>query len=322
MSEKKTPIPLRAQVKPLFRLLYERYFPYPHLLVVTFPFFALLISNGIISADNGLFIFYLLPCLFTFIALYVYNDLCDSEIDPTEKNPISRNELQKKVAVLCTVLFTLFAIVSFVAIYASPLAIGVLFSYIFFSLAYSGLKTRFKTTIVGPFVASYVLWAAPSLALIAEFSFLNSVSMCLLCGIFLVFTSHELHHQIGDFAFDKEKNVKTFAVKFGSKKAFLFTIILSVSGILLLGYGMYLADAGLYTVVLALLLSLFLFFHTLLAFTKHVIVKLNIPVKLVLIAFSCEILGFPSLLTLLVLLIFLAEIYSYIQIQTVEIQEN
>ena len=321
MSKKKTLLLLRAraQVKAVARLLYERYFPYPHLLVVAFPFFALLISNGVISADNGLPIFYLLPCLFTLMALYVYNDLCDSKTDTIEKNPISRGELQKNVAVLCTVLFTLFAVVSAVAIYRSPLAIGVLFSFIFFSLAYSGLKTRFKTTMAGPFVASYVLWTAPSLALIAEFSFLNNVAVCLLCGIFLVFTSHELHHQIGDFALDKEKKVKTFAVKFGLKKAFLFTIILSVSGFLLLGYSIHLTGARLYAAVLPLI-PLFLFFHILLAFTKHIIIKPNIPVKLILIAFACEVLEFPPLLTLLVLLIFLAEIYSYVQ--TVTLQEN
>jgi hypothetical protein len=44
-------------------------------------------------------------------------------------------------------------------------------------MAYNGLKIRFKATHLGPFVASYVLWVAPSLVLLTEFSFWNSTTI-------------------------------------------------------------------------------------------------------------------------------------------------
>src|SRR3989337_822692 len=111
----------KKRLKVIALLMYRRFFPYQHFFIITFPFFALLISHHNISPENVLFLCYLLPCLFTLMALFAYNELCDKDIDPPEKNLITRGELLKDDAILFTALSVLFAIISAIAIYRSPL---------------------------------------------------------------------------------------------------------------------------------------------------------------------------------------------------------
>lgn len=302
----------KKRLKVIALLMLRRFFPYPHYFIIVFPFFALLISHNV-SPENVLSLYPLLPCLFTFMALFTYNELCDNDTDPPEKNLITSGKLLKDDAILFTALFILLAIISAIAIYRSPLTIVVFCSNVFFSLAYSGLKIRFKTTTAGPFVASYILWVAPSLILLTNFSFWNPVAISLLCGIFLVFAAHELHHQIDDYTLDKKMKVKTLALRIGIKKTLLISGIVSSFGFLLVIYSMCLSLQYLYVVLFASLISLFVLFQSVLANTRSVLITGNIPVKLFLATYACIVLSLPLLLTLLILLVFSAEIYNYVQ---------
>lgn len=309
----------RDRLLPVARLMYRRFFPYPHYFILTVPFFALLLSNTIsIGAVMG--ISYLLPCVFALMAMFAYNELCDADIDPVEKNIITSGKLQKNDAILFIVFTTLCAIISAMFFYDSITTFIVFCSYVFFCLAYSGLKLRFKTTLAGPFVASYILWAGPSLLLLTEFSFWNNIALSLLIGIFLVFSAHELHHQIDDYPGDKKMNVRTLAVRFGPKVAFIISVLLSVAGFLFMLYSIYFSVNYSYFVLFASLFSFFIVFQTILASTKSLLVTVNNPVKLSIIAYAGISLGFPSLLTLLILIVFLAENYGFIQCWTIPIK--
>lgn len=297
------------RVLSIGRLMLRRFFPYPHYFVITLPFLALLISFGILPITISS-LYYLVPCVITLMAMFAYNEISDIDIDPPKKNMISSGKLLKTDAIVFTVLSVLVALISAVAIYKSPLAILAFCSFVFFSMTYSGLRIRFKTTLAGPVVASYILWVAPALILLTEFSFWNPVSISLLCGIFLVFTAHELHHQIDDYLSDKEMNVKTLAVRIGTKKALYIGSISTSIGFLFILYGVY---SSLHSLVFLLFMSLlycFVILQIVLARKKSVLITGNVPTKFVLVTFSCISLGFSTLLTLLILMVFVAEIYG------------
>ena len=299
---------VRARLTAICLLIGGRAFPYTHFFVATFSFLALLIASNIISLGDFHTLFYLIPCFFTLLALYPHNELCDKEFDPPNKNMITRGEVLEDDALLSSVLFTLLAIISAVVLYKSLLTIGVFCSYVVFTLAYSGLKLRFKTTIAGPFVASYILWVGPSLILLTIFSFWNNITISLLLGIFLVFSAHELHHQIDDYISDKKLNARTLAVRFGIKKSLFISGILTIVGFLLILYSMYFSIQYFYVVVFAFFISLFVVLQSIMASTRKVLVINNIPTKLILTSYGCIILGFSSLITLLILMISVAEI--------------
>ena len=165
-------------------------------------------------------------------------------------------------------------------------------------------------------VASYILWVVPSLLLLIEYSLFNPVTICLISGIFLIFSAHEIHHQIADYMGDKQTNVKTLTVKIGLKKAFLISNITSSLGFLLIAYSMYVSLHFSYFVFFAPLILLFILLQNIIATKKSIILTGNIPVKTVLIAFGVLSLGLSPLMMLLILTVFFAEIYRCVQYHT------
>ena len=292
--------------------IYTRFFPYQNHFIVTFPFFALLIKEHLII-ESWWSISYLLPLVFSMIAGYVYNTLCDSEIDNSSRNYITRGLVSRKDAKIVTILSIISSTILALFIYQSLTTIVLLTIYNLNNLAYSGLKIRFKTTLLGPFSTTFSLWVGPAFILLADFSLWTRTSIGLLLGIFLIFSAHEIYHQLYDYSEDKQMNVKTLAVRIGKKNTLIFSAVISIAGFVSLLYGMYFLIPLIYIAVFSSVLFLFMVFQYIIVREKQAILLSYLPVKAILIAFACIYLGFSSLLTVLILMVFFAQVQGLIK---------
>jgi 4-hydroxybenzoate polyprenyltransferase len=292
-------------------LIYGRFFPYQHYLIITFPFFALLIKENLLI-ESWWSLSYLLPVFFSLIALYVYNELCDSKTDDISRNVIKRGEVSRKDAKIVIGFSIISSTISALFIYQSLATIALLCIYNLNSLAYSGLKIRFKTTVLGPFSASFG-WIGPALILLTDFSLWNRTSIGLLLGTFLVFSAHETYHQLYDYSKDKHMNVKTLTVRMGKKNTLIISTISAIIGFIFLLFGMYSNIPSIYIALFSSFLFLFMIFQYIVIKKRQAILLFNLPVKAILITFACIYLGFSSLLTILILMVFVAEITGLIR---------
>jgi 4-hydroxybenzoate polyprenyltransferase len=293
-------------------LIYRRFFPYQHYFIVTFPFFALLIKEHLLI-ESWWSISYLLPFFFSLIAMFVYNELCDSKTDDVSNNVITRGEVTRKDAKIVIIFSTISSTITALFIFRSLATIAILCIYIFNSLAYSGLKIRFKTTLLGPFSASFILWTGPALILLADFSLWTMTSIGLLLGTFLVFSAHETHHQLYDYSKDEHANVKTLTVRMGKRNTLIFSTIIAIIGLISLLFSMYLNIASIYIGIFSSFLILYMIFQYIVVRKRQAILLFHLPVKAILIVFACIYLGFSSLFTVLILMVFVAEITGLIR---------
>ena len=301
----------KDRISKISLLIYTRFFPYQHYFIITFPFFALLIKENLLI-ESWWSLSYLLPLFFSMIAMFVYNELCDSKTDDASNNVIKRGEVTRKDAQIVIILSIIGSTISALFIYQSLVTIILLSIYNFNALAYSGLKLRFKATLLGPFSASFILWAGPALILLADFSLWTITSIGLLLGVFLVFSAHEIHHQFYDYLEDKHMNVKTLTVRIGIKNTLIFSTMLSITGLISLLFGMYFNIQSIYFVIFSSFLFLFMIFQYIVVRKRHAILLFNLPVKAVLITFACIYLGFSSLLTVLILMVYVGEIVGLV----------
>ena len=297
----------KDRISKIGLLICTRYFPYQNYFIVTFPFFALLIKEHLLIESLWSLV-YLLPLVFSMIAGFAYNTLCDCETDDISRNYITRGEVSRKDAKLVTILSIIGSTILALFIYQSLAIIVLLIIYNLNNLAYSGLKIRFKTTLLGPFSTTFSLWTGPAFILIANFSLWTQTSVGLLLGIFLVFSAHEIHHQLYDYSADKHMNVNTLAVRIGKKNTLIFSAIISIMGFISLLYGMYFSIPSIYIVIFSSFLFLYMILQCIIVRKKQSILLLYLPVKAILITFACIYLGFSSLFTVLILMVFFAQI--------------
>jgi len=210
-------------------------FPYIGYLITFFPFFALLLSKGFLTISSFQLI---TPFIFAMAGGFMYNTVCDAGKDPPQKNPITRGELPIRLVLSCSAMSILISLGLFISFYTSKTALLLSVTYIFFWLAYSGLKIRFKESYVAPAVASFVLWSGGPLILSAEFNYFDVVTGFLLLGIFLSCVSFEINHTVGDYELDLKYQCRTFAVRMGKKRA---VMVKHIS--LALGYSLLLISA-------------------------------------------------------------------------------
>lgn len=293
-------------------LIYTRFFPYQHYFIITFPFFALLIKENLLI-ESLWSLSYLLPLFFSMIAMFVYNTLCDSETDDISINAIKQGKVSPKDAKIVIILSIMSSTISALFIYQSIVTIVLLCIYNFNSLAYSGLKIRFKTTLFGPFSASFILWTGPALMLLADFSLWTRTSIGLLWGIFLVFSAHEIHHQLYDYSEDKNMDVKTLTVRIGKKNTLIASTIFAIIGFIFLLFCMYFNMPSIYIAVFSSFLFLYMFFQYITVRKRNAILLFSFPVKAILVTFGCIYLGFSSLFTILILMVFFGEISGFIR---------
>jgi len=204
---------------------------YANKLFMLIPFFSLLASENIVSSYT-LVIFLVVPFVFLHAAGFTYNQICDAYVDSVDKNPITRGSISKSKSMLLLLAFLITSIIFFFLFYTTIVAFLLFAVYIFFWFSYSGLKIRFKETVIGIFVASFVLWSAAPLIILTQFDYFSSTALFLLLFIFLVCASRELHHTLLDYEDDAVKNCKTFAVRVGRTKAIIVKYILYSAGYL------------------------------------------------------------------------------------------
>lgn len=202
-------------------------FCYAGFLLTFYPFFTILISEGLINSPWAFA--FLVPFVFAMAAGYLYNSICDADKDPAEKNPITRGELPRKSAVYLLLFLIVFSLLLSLFVFKNPFTLISFVIYSLLWLTYSGLNIRFKESYFAPFIASYVLWVGGSLTLMVEYGFLNFTTSCLLTGLFNLYVAAEISHELDDYESDLKFNCNTFAVKIGRQKATvaarLFTLV-------------------------------------------------------------------------------------------------
>lgn len=220
---------------PLNQLfLTSKSFRYGRYLITMFPFFAILIQNHFI---NSLYdVSFILPFVPVFAAGFMYNTFCDASKDPGEKNPITQGSISEKFVLTAILLSLLISIFIFILVYSSKPAIFFFLIYILLWLGYSGLKIRFKESVLGPIVASLVLFIGPSIILLIEFNQFDYGTILLVLGLFIIYIGHEIKHTIIEYKLDKSFDCKTFAVITGKKNANLLEYISLIFGYILLLY--------------------------------------------------------------------------------------
>ena len=213
--EAKRPASIRTAIGGVLKLM--RHFPYTELLVVFFPFYAYLIAIGYVTSPFALFL--MVPFVLTNAVGFIYNNIVDLN-DPSAKNPIVAGDITLRRARVVFIVFFAVSIASFLLQYTSRDAWAVFFVYYFFGLAYSGLGLRFKESLIGPIVASFVIWVGGPLVLATEFNVFDAVTVGLLLGTFFVYIGRETYHTIIDYYNDLESKNRTLAVTLGLKRAY------------------------------------------------------------------------------------------------------
>ena len=96
-------------------------FPYIGYLITFVPFFAILLSKGLLITPSSFLL--ISPFIFVMAAGFMYNTICDAEKDPVDKNPITSGELSKKGVLYCSVTSILISLVLFMLFYTSKTAL-------------------------------------------------------------------------------------------------------------------------------------------------------------------------------------------------------
>lgn len=291
-----------------------RLFPYSAYLLNFFPFYTMLIQAKLI---NSLWDFiFPIPFIFVMATGFAYNTICDIKIDPEEKNPIKRGDISHR-SVFLVMLFSLIAsIILFTFCSNSPFTIFLFFVYILLWLAYSGLNIRFKESYLGPFVASIVLWTGGPLILLVEYNYINLMSLTLLFGIFLIFTSREIRHTILDYKNDLNGGSQTFIVRSGLKWAIMSQYVLLISGAVFISLSLYASmekvlDSVFGTTVIQISILSYLIL-VLLSYLPFKIMKYQsyapyYLTKILLIIYGCVMLNLSPIYTLLLIWVFISD---------------
>jgi 4-hydroxybenzoate polyprenyltransferase len=233
----------------------SRRFPYLEQLIIVFPFYAILTVNGFINSSYSLLL--ILPFIGAMTAGFMYNTICDTDIDPIEKNPIKRGDISKKTTSIVMVLTIIASILLFILFYKSYLAIILFLIYIFLWMAYSGLKIRFKESFLGPLIASIVGSVGAPFIILVEFNYFNYSSNLLLIGLFIISLAHEIKHTVVDYDADKSHNCKTFAILFSKRYSILTEYLLLIIGLVLILESSYsIGNSYIFNIVFILLFSI------------------------------------------------------------------
>lgn len=294
----------------------SRAFPYGRYLITIFPFFAILMNAGFITSFSSLLL--IIPFITTMQAGFMFNTYCDAEKDPKEKNPITRGDISKKTVLSLVILWVIISNLLFILIFKSKMAIILFLIYNFFWFGYSGLKIRFKETVLGPIIASIVLFVGPPLILLSEFNYFNHAIMSLLIGLFIIYTAHEIKHTVIEHDIDLSYNCKTFAVILGKKLATIIEYIALIIGYLfLLGATLSLEDSP--TVPLAFIIffsiavvSTVLYGYRVNFSLKKDLIFITLPyiaTRVFIIIYGCLILNIPWLLIIFILWILFTDKY-------------
>lgn len=220
--------------------LSSRVFPYGRYLITLFPFYAFLIADG--AVDSVWQLAYVLPFLFAISAGFIYNSLCDAPTDPESKNPITRGDFSQRQAKFSVIGLSAICLASSIIIYSSWLALATMAFYLLLWLLYSGLRVRFKESLLAPVVASYVLWVGPPSILLIQFSYFSTNPLLLLLGLFLIYIGHEIKHTVIEHEMDWQYGSRTFSVIVGQRRA-AYTEYLTLSAgfffLVVVGYDMF-----------------------------------------------------------------------------------
>jgi 4-hydroxybenzoate polyprenyltransferase len=299
-----------ASIRALIRgvLTIMRHFPYTELLVVFFPFYAYLITLGYITSPSALLL--LVPFILTNAVGFIYNNIADVN-DPRAKNPIVAGDITLRQAQAVFILFFAASIISFVLQYTSLTAWAIFFVYYFFGLAYSGLGLRFKESVVGPFVASFIIWVGGPLVLTTEFNVFNVITVGLLLGTFFVYIGRETYHTIIDYYNDLKSRNQTLAVTLGLRGAYAVKDITFLVGSTLFLSSMYSYFQGWPSDFISILLVLLVIASAVLVIAYDLGVRLYDPrnpwllTKLFYIWYAAVILKLDALIALLFIWVFL-----------------
>jgi len=231
---------MKADLVEKFRVAKRlfRHFPYSEYLFYFLPFFAILFSEGFIESLSSVFL--LFPFLVSYAVIFVYNDLCDVG-DGSDRNPLAgKRDLQNFAWMILGTLIVL-CLFSFFLLYRNSFSQLLFVVYFVVGLAYSGLKVRFKETVVGVFVAGFLSRLGGPLIFVAEYEAFTSVTLVLLGAMFLFGVSREVEHTIIDYSDDLSNGVKTFTVLLGRAAGFFvkYMFLLGSFGLILIVLGLY-----------------------------------------------------------------------------------
>lgn len=208
-----------------------RGFPYLEFLFIMIPFFSLLFVDRIVTSVV-LAIFLMIPFVFLHASGFIYNNLCDMQVDSPKKNPIKRGAISRNMAYVVLLIFLICAFVSFIFVYNCLLATFLFVLQIFLWFSYSGLKIRFKERSVGVFVASFVGWTAAPLILLVQFYYFSNIALSLLVFVFLTYSGREILHTVLEYESDLKEKCQTFAVRVGKIKGTVVEQVLLTLGVL------------------------------------------------------------------------------------------
>jgi 4-hydroxybenzoate polyprenyltransferase len=246
---------------------------------------------------------------------FMYNTICDAPKDPIEKNPINRGDISEKNTFLGMVLLILGSISVFLILYKSYIAFSFFLVYIFLWLAYSGLRIRFKETVLGPLVASIVLFVGAPFIILLEFNYFDLSSVFLLLGLFLIYIAHEIAHTIKDYDVDKSYNCKTFAIILGRKYSAIIEYLTIIMGVaFLLGSSILIQTSIYFNLLLGIMficsIITMIFYGFKSNFTnRHSFIRLMpyLLTRIFIIGYACLILDLSPLLILFIIWISLTK---------------
>lgn len=293
-----------------------RTFPYEQYLITSFPFFVILLVQGF---DISLYsILLLLPFIIIMAGLFMYNTICDAPQDPKHKNPITRGDISKRSVKLGMWTCVILSILLVLLLYRSYLSILVFLFYVFLSFSYSGLKLRFKETILGPPLASFLLFCAAPLLLLVEFDYFTIPSILLLLGIFFIYFGHEIKHTVIEYDMDKSASCKTFAVTLGRKYSTIIEYLLLIIGFGLLICSSFLVGNSLSVNAIFVVLALISIISTISYGLKKKfninedMLKNDLPyivTKIIYVGYACLILNLPLLIVFFIIWILFTDKY-------------
>jgi hypothetical protein len=202
-------ISLASYLASIQRLL--RHFPYTEMLAVFMPVYALLWAQ---TAVSPVAVWMMAPFVCAFAAGFIFNDMHDLADPGYKANPLLMGTLTRSQTQYLLAGFVALSVLSFFELYHSLLSRGLFIIYWFLGLAYSGLGIRFKERVVGPFVASFVIWTAGPFIVSVEFGIVRSTGL-ILAGTWLIYVGREIHHMISDYGCDLRTGYRTLAVRIG-----------------------------------------------------------------------------------------------------------
>jgi 4-hydroxybenzoate polyprenyltransferase len=302
-------------VRSLF--LSSRAFPYGRYLITIFPIYAVLVDSGRAASVWSLAL--IAPFVLAMAAGFIYNTICDAASDPKEKNPITRGELDRGVANVAVLFLATLAILLSVLLFEQWLSRLIFFAYVLLWLSYSGLGIRFKKSLIGPIVASFLLFSGPPVILLVEHRYLTYPLELLLLGILIVFTGHEIKHTVVEHEMDSNFRSKTYATILGKKRAEITEYVsLAVGFSILLSSVSYLRDGvfdfiGLIATLFAISLASTIWYGFRVKFdVRRDVLFVTMPyisTKVFLIAYGLVVLSLPPILSLFVIWIYLIDRY-------------